>query len=311
MLCCAKLCKLKLQEIFAINGNFMLKKLRKKGYGSFVPLFPGVRIIPLHVMLSGCGYSLENSPSYRWDGMKRGKNEFCIFQYTLSGRGALIFEGKIIELSPNKAFLVHVPHEHIYLLPDNSSGWEFIYFSLVGREALSLWLTIEHSCGPVVEIRNDAKIIKRLFEIYCAGKEKIQNPYQASALAYELIMLLCEEILPASHSNIESELLKKVLDFCVDNIASDIGVEDMAKVAGLSRFHFSRVFKMTQGMSPAFFLTNLRMKRALNLIQNERLSVKEIAAICGYNDASYFCKVFKKFFKTSPEKFRSGHISLS
>jgi len=249
----------------------MLNKLKNRGYGAFAPLFPSVRMIPLHVMLSGCGYSLEKSSSYFWDGQKRGKNEFCIFQYTISGCGALRWEDKNFDLSEEKAFIVHVPHNHIYYFPEKSNKWEFIYFSLVGREALNLWLQIEKLCGPVIRINYDAKIIKRLIEIYSAGNENIKSPYEASLIAYELIMLLCQEILPRSHVIMEPDFISKVINFCVDNIAQDIGVDDMANVAGLSRYHFSRVFKKSQGMSPAVFLTNLRMKYALRLIQTERI----------------------------------------
>ncbi len=286
----------------------MLNRLKKKGRGGFVPIFPCARIIPLHVMLSGCGYGIEEQQSYRWDGQKRGKNEFCIFQYTLSGYGELIWEGEKFELPAGTSFLVHIPHNHVYYLPPKSAHWEFIYFSLVGREALALWLNIEKLCGPVVKINNNSKLINRIAEIYCAGKEKIKNPYEASSIAYEFLMLLCQEIFPKSHSRSEPQFISDVINFCIENIGREVDVDEMAGIAGLSRYHFSRLFKKSQGVSPGVFLTNLRMKHALRLIQTEQLSIKEIAEICGYNDTSYFCKVFKRYFNLSPEKFRTVKV---
>ncbi len=284
----------------------MLKALKKAGYGSFAPIFPGARIIPLHVMISGCGYSLEMSQSYSWDGLKRGSNEFCIFQCTLSGCGCLDWEGRVHDLPPGTAFMVHVPHAHRYYLPPASDSWGFIYFSLVGREALALWRSIEKISGPVAKIAENSSLIRRLAEIYCGGRHGIRSAYEASALGYELLMLLCEEVLPRSHLSKEPEFIERVISHCMDHIGDDISVEAMASVAGLSRFHFSRLFRRSQGVSPGAFLINLRMKQALRLIQTEALSVKEISGICGFKDPSYFCKVFRRYFEESPEKFRKG-----
>jgi AraC-like DNA-binding protein len=47
------------------------------------------------------------------------------------------------------------------------------------------------------------------------------------------------------------------------------------------------------------------MKRAVRLLQTERITIKEISDRCGFSDTSYFCKVFRKEFKISPEVFRN------
>jgi AraC-like DNA-binding protein len=96
----------------------------------------------------------------------------------------------------------------------------------------------------------------------------------------------------------------EVEQFCRLNFSRLIGVDDMARVAGLSRYHFSRKFVSVRGISPGRYLAGLRLAEATRLLATGELSVKEVAAQCGYRDANYFCKVFRKSFGVSPGTVR-------
>jgi AraC family transcriptional regulator len=62
-----------------------------------------------------------------------------------------------------------------------------------------------------------------------------------------------------------------------EHLAGEISVEALAEVAGLSPFHFSRVFKQTTGMAPHQFVTRARMLHAQRLIRETSHSLIEIA----------------------------------
>jgi transcriptional regulator GlxA family with amidase domain len=96
----------------------------------------------------------------------------------------------------------------------------------------------------------------------------------------------------------------EVEQFCRRNFARPIGVEDMARVARLSRYHFSRKFGSALGISPGRYLAGLRLDEATRLLTVGGLSVKEVAEQCGYRDANYFCKVFRKNFGVTPGTVR-------
>lgn len=262
-------------------------------------------------MLAGCGFNEERDSSYRWPGLERGGVEFAIWQYTIAGEGALRYGREDFRLSPGDAMIIHVPHDHCYYLPNDSERWEFLYINLHGRDLMRLWKDMENSNGPLFHYQENSPTVRlatKIFEMRRQGK--ISTPRQASALGYEFMMTLLDEVLPdAAFGSGDDEIppfIKEVVKYALANAGSPIGVEDLAAVAGIGRFHFSRLFSKWYGMPPSVFLREIRMEKAVRLLQTERLTIKEIAERCGFSESSYFCKVFRKEMGISPEAFRKG-----
>lgn len=95
-----------------------------------------------------------------------------------------------------------------------------------------------------------------------------------------------------------------LVEYIEANIASDIGLDDMASVCGLTRFHFSRAFKSTFGEPPYRYLTRQRIDLAKRLLASGSLSVAEIATACGFNGAPQFARAFRELEHMSPTDFR-------
>ncbi len=264
------------------------------------------RVVHLSSMLLSCGHQVITSCDYRWDGLKRGDKEFCFWQYTLKGRGELKFKDKIYSVNPGEAMLLIVPEEHCYYFPQNSDSWEFIFVTIYGRETMRIFRQIQKQVGVIARFDIDSPPVQKAFSI-CQKSEnnEIDNQYIASALCYDFLMSLVDYVRPAGQGdNRPPEFINRVNDYCLRNIDKAVIVNDMAKCAGYSRYHFTRLFKEYTGSSPQYFMNQLRIRMAVRLLQTERLSVKEIAQRCGFEDASYFCKIFRKFQKVSPNEFR-------
>ena len=285
----------------------MLSGINKVGIRDFSMIFPE-RTIPLYAMITGCGRQYRTSIDYNCYGLKRGNAEFTIWQYTLGGWGMLEVEGKSHKLTPGKAMLLHIPQNHRYYLPKESEFWDFVYISMHGREIMRLWRELEKAAGPIVELSeksNTLKTFSGLFEKAAAGE--LNSPFKASAMAYQMQMSLMDELLPSAAGKGKiPEFMKNVIKFCQENIEKPPDVDEMAEISGYSRYHFSRLFTEHQGISPAAFLKELRLKEAIRLLQHEALAVKEIALKCGFQDASYFCKAFRHSYGMSPEEFRKS-----
>ncbi|HPN85064.1 MAG TPA: AraC family transcriptional regulator [Victivallales bacterium] len=286
----------------------MLNKIRKCGFSETGISFPE-RALNVHSAVTRCGYCRETSMKYSFDGLMRGKAEFAIWQFTLAGHGMLEYDGALQDVGPGQAMLLHIPHSHRYFLPRDSESWDFVYFCFNGRELLRILREIEHMNGPVLEHGEDSSVLKQAELIFMkATRREIPDIFSASSLAYDFAMNLARETCP-HHGKGEArpEFLKKISDYCMENMDSDISVDTLAEIAGYSRYHFSRIFKKHMGAPPAEFVNNLRLKQAILLLQTERLSIKEISERCGFRNISYFCQAFKREFGMSPGKFKSGN----
>jgi AraC-like DNA-binding protein len=284
-----------------------MKELEKLSYDNYSLVFP-VKTIPLYAMISGCGYQYETSSSYRWHGLNRGRQELAIWQYTVSGSGMIDYNGKLMPVTPGCAMLLYLPHNHCYFLPDSSDHWEFIYINFNGRELLRLWHEVNRIAGPLAEFKADSPTVKIALEILqLTAAGKIKSPLQASSLAYQMVMNLSAQILPQEgHESHTPKAIMQVIEYCLKHLHEPLTVDDLATVSGFSRYHFSRLFKAHQGTSPANFIHDLRMQRAIRLLQSEMISVKEVADRCGFSNDNYFCKVFRQAFGTSPNAYRNG-----
>ena len=97
---------------------------------------------------------------------------------------------------------------------------------------------------------------------------------------------------------------KRVLDFIKANFADSISLEDLAKQAGLSPHHFSRVFKATIGKTPMQFVVSYRVEQAKKLLGNKELTMVDIAHRCGFSDQAHFSRTFMDRYGRYPKLFR-------
>ena len=94
------------------------------------------------------------------------------------------------------------------------------------------------------------------------------------------------------------------------NYNKKISIDDMAKNACMSKYHFSRLFKESTGESPYKYLCMYRIEKAKELLIKTSLSINEIALRTGFEDTSSFIYLFKKHVFVSPLQFRKHYDNL-
>lgn len=99
--------------------------------------------------------------------------------------------------------------------------------------------------------------------------------------------------------------LKRVLDYIDSNLGGNIHLSELAEAAGLSEFHFAKLFKQSMGASPHQYILQRRLERAKELLRNPALSLSDISLEAGFADQSHFTNVFRRFVGATPSKFRS------
>jgi AraC family transcriptional regulator len=98
--------------------------------------------------------------------------------------------------------------------------------------------------------------------------------------------------------------VKRVTGYMRDFLDRDIGLEEMAGLVDLSRFHFVTAFRLATGLSPHHYLTAMRMTEARKLLAQQELPIIQVALAVGYQTPSAFTASFRKVNQMTPSEFR-------
>lgn len=97
--------------------------------------------------------------------------------------------------------------------------------------------------------------------------------------------------------------LAPAVSYVEQNYSSKITSARAAALCGLSAFQFSRSFKDTYDVTFQEYVMRFRIREACRLLRNPAAQVADVAALVGFGDPSYFCKIFKRYTDTSPSHF--------
>lgn len=100
--------------------------------------------------------------------------------------------------------------------------------------------------------------------------------------------------------------LRRVDEFLRANLSAAISLDDIANVAGVSRFHLVRLFKQSHNETPFRRLTRMRMDEAAQRLANSRETVTATAFACGYENPAHFASAFNRRFGVSPRQYRQN-----
>ncbi len=89
-----------------------------------------------------------------------------------------------------------------------------------------------------------------------------------------------------------------------ENIAADISIEELAQKVSLNRTTLQRIFKEMYGVTIFEYRTQVRMQESKNLLLDKNKTITEIAAVCGYANASKYSAAFRKRFGVTPTEWR-------
>ncbi len=97
--------------------------------------------------------------------------------------------------------------------------------------------------------------------------------------------------------------LQRVRAFIDDHIGERISLDELARQAGISRFHFARQFRLSTGESPMTYLRRVRIERSKAILKDRGTTIAEVAATLGFSDQSHFTRIFARLVGVPPGSF--------
>ena len=107
-----------------------------------------------------------------------------------------------------------------------------------------------------------------------------------------------------SPHRLDDRRLRRVLAYVEEHLADDITVADLANVACLSVFHFTRAFAAAMGVPPHRYVSRRRLESAKAMIATGRASLSEIAHDCRFSSQSSFTRAFRRATGMTPAEYR-------
>lgn len=104
--------------------------------------------------------------------------------------------------------------------------------------------------------------------------------------------------------NQSENIVSMAIDYINKNYRKDISLEDVSREVNINPYYFSKRFKEETGVNFIDYLTGIRIRKAKELLEDPRLSIKEICTKSGYTDPNYFSRIFKKVENVTPSEYR-------
>lgn len=207
-----------------------------------------------------------------------------------------------------------------YFLPDTPHSYRNItekwslYYLIIGGERMPAFLQKLGYLRSGV-LHPDRETYEEMCRIWQAvddqHKESINMKAIArlSSLCYKTMIHLCRFLFnePAGERERAYNRILPVLSAIDVQYGTDLTLDSLAALIGVTPTYLCRLFKNAIGISPVSYITNVRMERAKQLLRERKeLPVNRIAAECGFADPGYFGRVFRRAFGITPESCRTA-----
>lgn len=196
----------------------------------------------------------------------------------------------------------YAPHRY-----GSRHAWEASWIHFDGPMARAYFQEITASYGQVLSPANTSAVSQNLYRIY----EYFRNsrPISEASISRSLTDILNSFLFPASSKENPAVCIKPVSDslsYINEHFHEPLSLEQLAAKAGLSLYHFTRIFAKETGFTPHQYLINTRLSAAKFLLKSSEASVKDIGFSTGFHSESSFCSTFKKHTGITPSQYRDA-----
>lgn len=229
----------------------------------------------------------RSTPRYDWPNEKRADVSFVILQYTLCGQGAFEIADRTYPVLPGHALLAIPPEPTRYYYPPGSpEPWEFRWLNFYGEFSVSLWRDFRQKFGPVPELPLGSPAERLLVDILkrVLG-QRHPDAFLIGELAYQFYLTWWRQLQEQQPLSKWADPVIEAEKFCAQHFRRPLAVKEMADHVGMTREHFTRLFRAKHRMGPASYLRALRLREARRLRKIQPVTLAELAMQTGFSSA--------------------------
>lgn len=261
---------------------------------------------------------------------KNVRSPFARLYYVTEGTAQVEMSSCVYTLKPNHLYFIPAYTTHSYICDSKFSH----YYIHIYEDQQSETSMFDKWDFPVEVSANDTDLglVKRLCEInpflklpqsnpdaYDNHQTLISNlelnrrrPFCDKVESRGILFILMSRFLKYAtpKTDVRDDRIQMSLTYIRKNIGSRLNIEQLADKACMSKDHYIRVFKNETGETPNAYITKRKMEKAELTLLTTDLPVKSIADLLGYDDYSYFNRIFRKNSGMTPLQYRASHFKL-
>lgn len=255
---------------------------------------------------------------------KNVSSPFTRIYYVKEGEALLHLPQQVVRLRPGYLYIVPA-----YTLHSYECEGLFVHYYLHVYEGFKSEMNLMEQYDFPIEVagsHDDELLLQRMCEEHPQAQLPSSNPqtydnaaqftdyvkryrdiplWQKMELRGSILMLFSRFLREAvPHEWTTDERMKRVQEHIHSHICENVDIEELADVACVTKPYLIRLFKKEFGTSPVQYINSKKVERAQLLLYTTDIPVKEVAYELGFNDHSYFIRMFRKVTGITPQEYR-------
>ncbi|HJQ23437.1 MAG TPA: AraC family transcriptional regulator [Blastocatellia bacterium] len=250
------------------------------------------------------GFSVARPVPRHW----HEEYQFCLVQ---AGPGELTYRGHCLPTPPASLFMVHPGEVHAnrhYGAEGCTYRTLFIAAELMRDAAREIFGGAPGLPFFPTAVVFDAQVIRQYLELHVALERPsatLERQTRLLSLLAGLIARFAEAHPSPRAQAADRQAVRRAYDYLAEHFAENVSLDHLAAIAGLSPFHFNRLFAEQFGMPPHALQTQLRVLRAKALLL-DGWPIPQVASLTGFADQSHLTRHFKRLVGVPPGQYQAG-----
>lgn len=248
-----------------------------------------------------CG--IEQCKSGQFYGPKR--RDYHFIHFVVSGEGTLEIQGKKLPVRQNQLFIVPAGEVSTYRASERNP-WKYCWIGFLGIQSGQFLSTLMH-CGQkgfVLDCGDAAFYEKQIEALLNISGKRVSTLLRSNGMMYGIIGMLLEELEADDPKDWDLSIPYQARQYMELHYHDNLLISDVADAVGVHANYLSNLFQAQYHMSPKQYLSNLKIKKARELLLYTDHPIYIVANSVGFSDPLAFSKFFRRMTGVSPSDYR-------